>query len=59
MEGQPAAKATHSFTDVTIDAQNQAISWMAETGVTTGTSDTTFSPQDTLTRAQIARSSIA
>ncbi len=54
MEGQPAAKATHSFTDVTTDAQNPAISWMAETGVTTGTSDTTFSPQDTLERAQIA-----
>ncbi len=54
MVGQPAAKAAHSFTDVTTDAQNPAISWLAETGVTTGTSDTTFSPQDTLTRAQIA-----
>ena len=59
MEGQPAAKATHSFTDVTTDAQNPAISWMAETGVTTGTSDTTFSPQDTLERAKSPRSCIA
>ena len=39
---------------LTVDAQNAAISWMAETGITTGTSATTFSPQDTLTRGQIA-----
>lgn len=54
MEGQPAARAAHSFTDVIIDAQNPAISWMAENEITTGTSDTTFSPQNTLKRAQIA-----
>ena len=53
MEGQPEA-AAHSFADVTVESQNAAISWMAQTGITTGTSDTTFSPEATLTRAQLA-----
>ena len=54
LEGQPAPAAAHSFVDVTDDSQNDAISWMAETGITTGTSPTTFAPDDTLTRAQAA-----
>ena len=54
MENQPDAGNSHSFTDVTDDSQNDAVSWMANTGITTGTSDTTFSPDDTLTRAQAA-----
>ena len=54
MEGQPTAQVAHSFTDVTVEAQNNAISWMAETGITMGTSATTFSPEATLTRAQVA-----
>ena len=53
LEGQPAA-ASHSFVDVTDDSQHDAISWMAETGITTGTSPTTFAPDDTLTRGQAA-----
>ena len=53
LEGQPAA-ASHSFVDVTDDSQNDAISWMAETGITTGTTPTTFAPDDTLTRGQAA-----
>ncbi len=53
MQGQPEA-GEHSFVDVTVDAHNDAISWMAATGITTGTSPTTFSPDDTLTRAQVA-----
>lgn len=38
-----------SFTDVSSDAVN----WAVEAGVTNGTSDTTFSPEQTCTRAQI------
>ena len=54
LEGQPAPAAAHSFADVTDAAQHDAISWMAETEITTGTSPTTFAPDDTLTRAQAA-----
>ena len=54
MENQPDAGDPHSFTDVTNDAQDDAVSWMANTGVTTGTSPTTFAPDDTLRRAQVA-----
>lgn len=53
MQGQRTA-AAHSFTDVTIDSQNAAISWMSATNITTGTSATTFSPETTTTRAQAA-----
>ena len=53
MQGQPSA-VPHSFTDVTVESQNPAISWMLEAGITTGTSDTTFSPEQTLERAQLA-----
>ena len=53
LEGQPAA-AAHSFVDVTDDSQHDAVSWMAETGITTGTTPTTFAPDDTLTRGQAA-----
>ena len=54
MENQPAAGNSHSFTDVTDASQNDAISWMANTGITTGTSPTTFAPDETLKRAQAA-----
>ncbi|MCY4492347.1 MAG: S-layer homology domain-containing protein [Acidimicrobiaceae bacterium] len=54
MENQPEPGDFHSFTDVTVATQHAAISWMYFKGITTGTSDTTFSPDETLTRAQIA-----
>ncbi len=54
MEGQPEA-TPHNFTDVSNPAQDAAISWMVEQGVTTGTGDgSTFSPNEILTRAQLA-----
>ena len=53
MQGRPTA-AAHSFTDITKTSQNAAISWLAAEGITTGTSPTTFSPNRTLTRAQVA-----
>ncbi len=54
MENRPDTGDLHSFTDVTDAAQNDAISWMANTEITTGTSPTTFAPDETLTRAQAA-----
>ena len=54
MENQPNAGVRHSFTDVSDASQDDAISWMANTGITTGTSPTTFSPGETLRRAQAA-----
>ena len=54
MENSPAAGDRHSFSDVTDGSQHDAVSWMANTDITTGTSPTTFAPDDTLTRAQAA-----
>ena len=54
MENQPDAGEPHSFTDVTDESQHDAVSWMANNEITTGTSPTTFAPDDTLRRAQVA-----
>ncbi len=48
----PAPKA--DFADVAADAYYaEAVNWAVEKNITTGTTDTTFSPEDTCTRAQI------
>ena len=54
MEKRPDPGTSHPFSDVTDASQNDAISWMANTGITTGTSPTTFSPDETLKRVQAA-----
>ena len=54
MENQPDTGDPHSFSDVTDVSQDDAVSWMANTGITTGTSPTTFAPDDTLNRAEAA-----
>ena len=42
-----------SFTDVSADAYYaKAVAWAMEQGITAGTSETTFSPDDYCTRAQ-------
>ena len=51
--GLPVA-APHPFDDVVASWQTDAVSWMHTSGITTGTSATTFSPDLQLTRAQIA-----
>ncbi len=53
--GEPAPKtANNPFKDVSADAYYyKAVLWASETGVTTGTSATTFSPSSTCTRAQV------
>ena len=53
MAGGPQAPA-HSFVDVTAAEQQQPVAWMVSEGVTTGTSDSTFSPGRELTRVEVA-----
>lgn len=48
------SNAKTAFTDVAEDAwYAKAVAWAAENGITAGTSETTFSPNQTCTRAQI------
>ena len=55
MAGEPEVTGENPFTDVP-DGQwyTDAVLWAAENGVTDGTSETTFSPNDALTREQMA-----
>ena len=54
---QPSDLDNNPFTDVSDLPSNRddrwAVQWAVETGVTTGTSPTTFSPNMTVTRAQV------
>ena len=51
--GSPKATGENIFTDVSEDDYYyDAVLWAAENGVTVGTSDTTFSPDAAVTRAQ-------
>ena len=52
LAGQPATGA-YSFVDVVEGWQHDPVSWLATSGITTGTSPTTFSPDETLTRADL------
>ena len=53
--GSPAASASVSFTDVKdSDYYAKATAWAVEKGITNGTGDGKFSPDDTCTRAQCA-----
>ena len=53
--GEPAPAGQQNFTDVpTTSFANTAISWLVEAGITTGTTPTTFSPNNKVTRAQMA-----
>ena len=53
--GMPeVANVSSSFTDVAEGAYySEAVRWMAEHGITTGTSPTTFSPNEPVTRAAV------
>ncbi|MBE7062642.1 MAG: hypothetical protein E7390_02485 [Ruminococcaceae bacterium] len=52
--GSPDVGTVGTFTDVTADADYaKAVSWAVQNGVTSGTSDSTFSPDMTCTRGQI------
>lgn len=52
--GSPDAPETGKFTDLTEDWYKKAVNWAASCGVINGTSDTTFSPDNTVTREQLA-----
>ena len=51
--GKPECKTSLKFTDIKEGAYSDAIAWAVDNGITNGTSDTTFSPGKTCTRAQI------
>ena len=52
--GCPAASVGSPFADVEADAYYaDAVAWALESGITSGTSETTFSPEQECTRAQI------
>ncbi len=51
---EPAAPKTSKFTDLYQDWYKDAVNWAAANGIIAGTSNTTFSPDDTVTREQIA-----
>ena len=52
--GSPEPKTMSSFSDVFADSYYEtAVLWAVENGITKGTSDTTFSPDATCSRAQI------
>jgi len=52
--GSPEPTATIPFSDVTAGWQLKAVAWMAEQGITTGTSPRAFSPDNFVTRGQAA-----
>lgn len=54
LAGQPETDGESKFTDLTQDWYKKAVSWAAASGVIAGTGDTTFSPDMTVTREQIA-----
>jgi alpha-tubulin suppressor-like RCC1 family protein len=52
---EPATGATMPFTDVSVGTYYyDAVRWLADKGITTGTSPITFSPDDVVSRAQMA-----
>ncbi|MDG1410370.1 MAG: S-layer homology domain-containing protein [Acidimicrobiales bacterium] len=54
LAGNPAGSPAHLFNDVVRPWQQDAISWMSDQGITTGTTSLTFSPEATVTRGQLA-----
>ena len=54
LNGFEKAENAAPFTDLTQDWYRDAVAWAASNGVTKGTSDTTFSPDDNCTRGQAA-----
>ncbi|MEM7140601.1 MAG: S-layer homology domain-containing protein [Actinomycetota bacterium] len=55
MAGEPAPTEPHGFADVVAGSfYETAVQWLRESGITTGTSATTFSPNNAVTRGQMA-----
>ena len=54
MEGSPTGSPVHPFTDVVALWQQEPVSWMAAQAITTGTTPTTYSPDNPVTRGEVA-----
>jgi len=55
LAGEPSAPPTSQFVDVpTGEYYTQPVAWLLQSGITTGTSPTRFSPGDRVTRGQMA-----
>lgn len=54
LAGEPSGSAAHPFEDVAATWQQEPVSWMFDLGITTGTSSTEFSPDEAVTRGQVA-----
>ncbi len=52
--GEPVPSVEEQFDDVPPGYYRDAVSWMVEWGITTGTGPSTFSPHEPITRAQLA-----
>ena len=53
LAGRPAAER-HSFVDVAAPWQQQPVSWVVAESITSGATPTTFAPNDSLTRGELA-----
>ena len=54
MVGSPQPAQQHGFDDVVRSWQHDPVSWMAEEGITTGTTAFSFEPEGHVTRGQMA-----
>lgn len=55
LEGEPAVTGRSGFSDVMIGSYYEAaVTWAADNGIVNGTSATTFSPSENVTRGQMA-----
>ena len=54
MADNPTVTGSSSFTDIKADWYRSAVLWAVKSGITNGTSDTTFSPNDNVTVEQCA-----
>ena len=55
MEGSPTGSPPHPFTDVFAAWQQVPMSWMVDNDITTGTTTTTYSPDNPVTRGRCGR----
>jgi len=54
LAGEPPTSVDHGFGDVTRDWQQAPVSWLVDQAITTGTSAETFSPDQEVSRGQVA-----
>jgi hypothetical protein len=52
--GEPEVGSSHPFGDVVLGWQQEPVAWMFANGITTGTSASTYGPDEAVTRGQVA-----